>query len=190
MKTSSKAWIVVGIIAVLVLIYGFSAYNKFVAIDEQATAQWKQVETQYQRRYDLIPNLVEVTKGVMKQEQAVFGAIADARTRYAGAQTSGSIDDKAKAASQLDSAIGRLLVITENYPQLKSSENVQSLVAEIAGTENRISVERSRFNSDIQAYNVLAKRFPSSIIAAMFGFHERPYFQADAEAAKAPKITM
>ena len=134
-----KVLISIGVIVVLVLIYGFSTYNSLVTLNVASDAQWKQVETQYQRRFDLIPNLVESTKGVMKQEQAVFTAIADARTHYAGATTP---DQKAVAASQVESALGRLLVITENYPQLKSSDAVQALMVSLEGTENRVSVER------------------------------------------------
>lgn len=189
MKSSTKIWIVVGVIAVLVVIYGFSTYNRFITLDETATAQWKQVETQYQRRFDLIPNLVELAKGVMKQEQAVFTAIADARTRYAGAQTSGSINEKVQATAQLDSALSRLLVITENYPQLKSSENVQTVMSQLEGTENRIATERGRFNDDVKAFNLATKRFPGSVMASLFGFGERAYFQADATASSSPKIS-
>jgi LemA protein len=188
MKTSSKVWIIIGIVVVLVVVYGLSTYNRLVTLNEAATAQWKQVETVYQRRFDLIPNLVASAQGVMKQEQAVFTAIADARTHYAGAQASGSVDDQVKATGEVDSALSRLLVITENYPELKSSENVQTLMSELEGTENRISVERGRFNDEVQAYNLAVKRFPSSIIASMEGFSERAYFEADAAAATAPKV--
>lgn len=188
MKRSSIIWIVIAVIALIAVGYVFTTYNRLVTLNEQATAQWKQVETQYQRRFDLIPNLVEAAKGVMKQEQAVFGAIADARTRYAGAQASGSVDDKVRATASLDSALSRLLVITENYPQLKSAENVQTLMAQIEGTENRISVERSRFNDVVQSYNLAVKRAPSSMVASWFGFSERAYFQADAASAAAPAV--
>ena len=112
--------------------------------------QWAQVETQYQRRFDLIPNLVKSVEGIMKQEQAVFGAIAEARTRYAGAAT---INEKAKAATQLESALARLLVVMENYPELRSAENVTQLMDELSGTENRIAVERRRFNDLVKDYN-------------------------------------
>lgn len=186
---SKKIVISILLIVVLIALYTFSTYNRLVTSNEGATAQWKQVETQYQRRFDLIPNLVESAKGVMKQEQAVFGAIADARTRYAGAQASGSVDEKVRAASALDSALSRLLVITENYPELKSSENVQTLMSQIEGTENRIAVERSRFNEEIQSYNLIVKRAPSSIVASVFGFDERPYFAADANASTSPKVS-
>jgi LemA protein len=143
------------------------------------------VETQYQRRYDLIPNLVEAVKGVMKQEQAIFLALAEARTRYAGA---GSVNEKAAAATQVDSALARLLVVVENYPQLKSADNVQTLMSQIEGTENRVSVERKRYNDQVQSYNLRVKTFPSSVIAGLTGFTERTYFQAAAGTEAAPQV--
>ncbi len=180
-----KLLIVIVILVVVFGIYGFSTYNSLVTLNEQINNQWAQVGTQYQRRFDLIPNLVESVKGIMKQEQAVFNAIANARTHYAGAQT---VDDKAKAASEVESALGRLLVITENYPQLKSAENVQTLMAQLEGTENRISVERKRFNDVVRDYNLKVKRFPSSVIASISGFSEHSYFESAAGTENAPKV--
>lgn len=182
-----KGIIALVVVVVLVVIYGFSTYNSLVTLNVAADTQWKQVETQYQRRFDLIPNLVETVKGVMKQEQEVFTAIADARTRYSGATTP---DAKAQAAGQVESALGRLLVITENYPQLKSSETVLGLQSQLEGTENRISVERSRYNQMIQSYNLKVKRIPSSIIAAITGFDERSYFNAAPGAEVVPKVEL
>lgn len=181
-----KTLIVIGIIIVLVLVWGFSTYNGLVTSSVAADTQWKQVEVQYQRRFELIPNLLEAAKGVMKQEQAVFTAIADARSRYAGAQTT---NDRVQAANQVESALGRLLVITENYPELKSSEVVQSLMVENTGTENRISVERSRYNEAVQSYNLKVRRIPSSFIAAITGFDARDYFSAAQGSETAPKTT-
>ncbi len=180
-----KTLIIIGIIVVVVLIWGFSTYNGLVTKSIAADTQWKQVETQYQRRFDLIPNLVESVKGVMKQEQEVFLAIAEARTRYSGATTP---TDRASAANQVESSLARLLVIVENYPQLKSSEAVQTFMAQLEGTENRISTERSRYNSAIESYNLKVKRIPSSIIAAITGFDAREYFNSTPEAANAPKV--
>lgn len=179
--------IVIGIIAVLVIIvlYVLSTYNGIVSSSITADTQWKQVEVGYQRRFDLIPGLVESVKGVMKQEQAVFTAIADARTKYSGATT---IEDKARAANQVESALGRLLVITENYPQLKSSDTMTTFMAQYEGTENRISTERIRYNDTIKAYNLRVMRFPGSIIASMFGFKERQYFEATKGAEVAPEV--
>ncbi len=180
-----KTLIIIGAIVVLALIYGFATYNGLVTSSVAADTQWKQVETQYQRRFDLIPNLVESAKGVMKQEQAVFDAIAQARTQYSGASTP---DQKAAAANQVESALGRLLVITENYPQLKSSDTVQSLMSQLEGTENRISVERMRFNQSVQAYNLKVMRFPSSIVASITGFGQRQYFNAAPGTDTAPAV--
>ncbi len=180
-----KGIIVIVVIVVLVLIYGFTTYNSLVTSSVAADTQWKQVEVDYQRRFDLIPNLVGSVNKIMKQEQAVFTAIADARTHYAGAATT---DEKAKAAGEVESALGRLLVITENYPELKSSETVQSLMSQLEGTENRIGVERSRYNKAVETYNLKVKRIPSSIIAAITGFDTREYFNAAAGAEIAPKV--
>lgn len=176
--------IVIGIIIIAGLSIG-GVYNGLVRGNEGVNAQWAQVESQYQRRFDLIPNLVESVKGIMKQEQAVFTAIADARTHYAGAATP---DQKAAAAGQVESSLSRLLVVMENYPQLKSAENVQSLMAEIAGTENRISVERMRYNEIVRDYNVRVKVFPGSLVASLFGFGPRTMFEAQTGADTAPKV--
>jgi LemA protein len=175
------------IIAVIVVILGYfgTSYNRLVTLNTAADAQWAQVETQYQRRFDLIPNLVNAVKGVMKQEQAVFDAIADARTHYSGAATP---NDKAAAASEVESSFARLLVVMENYPQLQSSQNVLALQSQIEGTENRISVERGRYNEAVRDYNLSASRFPSSLAAATFGFHPRAYFEAAAGTEAAPSV--
>jgi len=164
-----------------------STYNGFVTKLQSIDAQWAQVETQYQRRFDLIPNLVNSVKGIFTQEQEVFGQIAEARTRYSGAQT---VDAKAEAATQVESALARLLVIVENYPQLQSNKAVQSLMDELAGTENRISVERKRFNDQVRDYNTTVKRFPTNLMANMFNFDERAYFEAVEQAATAPKVEL
>ncbi|OHA19979.1 MAG: LemA family protein [Candidatus Taylorbacteria bacterium RIFCSPHIGHO2_01_FULL_45_63] len=180
-----KTLTIVIILVVLVIGYGFVTYNSLITSNEGIKGQWAQVEAQYQRRFDLIPNLVESVKGVMKQEQAVFNAIAEARTKYAGAQ---SVDERAKAAGEVESALGRLLVITENYPELKSAENVQTLMAQIEGTENRISVERKRYNDLVQSYNVRVKRFPSSLVARLSGFAEHAYFESVEGSETAPTV--
>jgi len=180
-----KTWIIIGIVAVVIVVGLFSYYNKFITQNEQIDGQWAQVEAQYQRRFDLIPNLVESVKGIMGQEKDVFGMIADARTKYAGA---GTVNEKAAAATEVESALSRLLVVMENYPQLKSAENVNTLMAQLEGTENRISVERGRFNDEVRNYNVLVKRFPGNMIAGMFGFSERNYFEATTGSEQAPKV--
>ncbi len=180
-----KTLIAIIAVVIIVVLYGMSTYNGLVTLNVAADTQWKQVETQYQRRFDLIPNLVESVKGIMKQETAVFTAIADARTKYSGAVTP---DQKAAAATQVESALGRLLVITENYPTLKSSDTVTSLMSQLEGTENRISVERMRFNQSVQDYNLKVMRFPSSIVASLFGFAERQYFNAAPGTETAPAV--
>lgn len=175
------------IIAVIVVV-GLSAwglYNRLVSASEQVDSQWAQVETQYQRRLDLIPNLVESVKGIMVQEKDVFGKLADARSRYAGART---VNEKAAAASDVESSLARLLVVVENYPDLKSAGNVQTLMVELEGTENRISVERKRYNDAVRDFNVMIKRFPASILARLFGFVEKTYFEAAAGAEHAPQV--
>lgn len=180
-----KTLIIVGIIVAVVLLYGWSTYNSLVTAGVGIDGQWAQVEAQYQRRFDLIPNLVESVKGIMKQEQTVFTEIAEARTRYSGATT---VDEKARAAGQVESALGRLLVITENYPQLKSSDTVTTLMAQLEGTENRVSTERKRFNDGVASYNLITKRFPSSMIASIFGFGSRTYFEAVKGSEVVPKV--
>lgn len=184
MKKST--FIIVGIL-VLVLLYGWSTYNGLVSGSVAIDGQWAQVETQYQRRFDLIPNLVASVQGIMKQEQAVFTAISEARTRYAGAST---VDAKAKAAGEVESALSRLLAISENYPELKSSDTVQTLMSQLEGTENRVSVERKRFNDATASYNLRTKRFPSNLLAALFGFSSRDYFEAAAGANVVPKVSL
>lgn len=171
--------VVIGVVAVV----GF--YNGLVTKTQAIDNQWAQVETQYQRRFDLVPNLVNSVKGIFEQEQKVFGDIAEARTRYAGAAT---VDEKAQAAGGLESALGRLLVILENYPELRSSEAVQQLMDDLAGTENRVAVERRRFNDLVKDYNTTIKRVPGNLIAPMFGFSERAYFEATEGAEKAPTV--
>lgn len=184
MKKST--WIIIGIV-VIVLIWGISSYNRFVSLNTAVDQQWAQVETQYQRRFDLIPNLVNSVKGVLTQEQKVFGDIAEARTRYSGAAT---VDQKVAAANDVENALGRLLVIVENYPQLRSVEAVQNLMTQLEGTENRISVERKRFNDNVAALNAATQRFPSNIMAKIFGFSPRQYFQAAQGAEAAPKVEL
>ena len=181
--------LLMGIIGAVVILGAmfFGTYNKLVTLSTGIDGQWAQVEIQYQRRFDLIPNLVASTKGYLEQEQEVFGAIAEARTRYSGAK---SVDEKVESATQLDSALSRLLVIVENYPILKSNETVAKLMDELSGTENRISVERRRFNELVQGYNLTIKRIPTNILAGIFGFRERPYFEAVGGAETAPKVEL
>lgn len=161
------------------------SYNTFVSQEESIKGQWAQVENQLQRRNDLIPNLVETTKGIAEQEKAVFTAIADARARLAGAKTP---EDTMAAANQQSSALARLLVVAENYPQLRSNETFNRLMDELAGTENRIAVERMRYNERVQEYNTNRRQFPSNVTAGMFGFKEHALFTAPPEAQQVPKV--
>jgi LemA protein len=180
-----KSTIVILIVIVLVLLYGLIGYNRFVGLNESVDAQWKQVEVQYQRRFDLIPNLVSSVKGVTKQEQTVFQSISDARTKYMQAQ---NVDDKVRAASQVEGELVKVLAIFEAYPQLQSAEAFKGLMAELSGTENRVAVERRRFNEVVQSYNVSVKRFPSNMLARLFGFGDRPYFEAAPGTENVPKV--
>ncbi len=175
--------IVLGAIIIAVSLVGI--YNGLVTKSQGVDAQWSQVETQYQRRYDLIPNLVNSVKGMMTQEQKIFLAIAEARTRYGAART---VNEKAVAAGEVETALGNLLVIIENYPDLKSSQNVTQLMDELAGTENRISVERKRFNDLTRDYNTQVKTFPTNMLAGMFGFSEKQYFQSVTGSDTPPKV--
>ncbi len=178
-------WVVVIVVLVVVVWWGVSKYNTFVVQGEQITAQWAQVENQYQRRFDLIPNIVETVRGVAKQEQAVFIAIADARTRYSGAT---SANDRAGAATQVESALGRLLVIAENYPVLQSSQAYRDLIVTLEGTENRISVERMKYNDLVRVFDTNVKTFPTSLVAKVFGVKERAYFEVPKENQVTPKV--
>lgn len=186
MNIFKKTPVIIAIVVVIV-IYLFSSYNTLVTTQETYTSQWSQVENQYQRRFDLIPNLVGAVQGAMKQETAVFGAIAEARTRYSGATTQA---DKVQATTQVESALGRLLVVMENYPQLKSIETVQNLQIQLEGTENRVAVERQKYNDTVQAYNLKVKRFPGMIFAKLFGFDAQPYFEAAAGSEVAPEVNI
>src|SRR5436190_6910983 len=175
-------------LALLIAVASISSgcsYNTFVSKEEGIKAQWAQVENQLQRRNDLIPNLVETTKGIAQQEKDVFGQIADSRARLAGAR---SPEETIQAANQQSAALARLLVVVENYPQLRSSETFNRLMDELSGTENRIAVERMRYNERVQEYNVSRRSFPSNITASIFSFKEYPLFNAPPEAERVPTV--
>ena len=161
------------------------SYNRFVGDEEAIKAQWAQVENQLQRRNDLIPNLVETVKGYAGHESDVFKAIADSRARLAGAKTP---EDTIAAANQQTQALARLLVVVENYPNLKANEQFNRLTDELAGTENRIATERMRYNQLVQRYNTRLRQFPSNMTAKLFGFKQYPFFQAPSEAKQVPKV--
>jgi LemA protein len=187
-----KGWVValtiVGVIVLSVAVVALSvmnSYNKFVNLNEQVTNQWKQVDVQLVRRSDLIPNLVSTVKGYAAHEKEIFEKLADARARMAGAKTPAESID---AANQMTSALSRLLVVVENYPNLKADQTFLRLMDELSGTENRIAVERRRYNDLVMQYNAMRKRFPTNFIAAMFNFQEAAYFGAPESAREAPKV--
>jgi LemA protein len=159
------------------------SYNRFVGQEEAIKAQWAQVENQLQRRNDLIPNLVETVKGYASHEESVYKDIADARSRLLAAK---SPEETIQAANQQTSALGRLLAVVESYPQLRANEQFNRLMDELSGTENRISVERMRYNERIQEYNTGRRQFPANLTAKLFGFKEYPFFEAPAEAKQVP----
>ncbi len=161
------------------------SYNTFVGQEEAIKAQWAQVENQLQRRNDLIPNLVETVKGYAQHEEGVYKDIADARSRLLAAK---SPDETITAANQQTSALGRLLAVVENYPQLRANEQFNRLMDELSGTENRLAVERMRYNEKVQEYDTSRRRFPGNLTARLFSFKEYPYFQAPADAKQVPKV--
>jgi LemA protein len=180
------------IVLVVILVLGLILYNSFkgiynrlVVLDEGVNAAWAQVENQLQRRFDLIPNLVNTVKGYAEHEKEVLTAVTDARSRVGSAQT---IPDKMNANRQLTSALGRLMVVMENYPNLKADQNFLALQSQLEGTENRIAVERRRYNEATKVYNGAIRKFPDSIIANMLGFERKQFFEADKGAEKVPEV--
>jgi LemA protein len=161
------------------------SYNKFTSQEEAIKGAWGEVQNQLQRRNDLIPNLVATVQGYASQERDIFTAIAEARSRMMNAKTP---EESIEAARAQDTALSRLLVVVENYPQLKSDANFQRLMDELAGTENRLAVARRRYNENIQQYNTLRRSFPANATAKVFGFKEYPYYKAPTEAQKLPKV--
>jgi LemA protein len=172
------------LLAIAVGLSGCS-YNKFTTQEEAIKAQWAQVQNQIQRRNDLIPNLVETVKGYAAHEEGVFKEIADSRSRLLSAKTP---EETIAASNQQTAALGRLLAVAENYPNLKANEQFNRLMDELSGTENRLATERMRYNERIQEYNTQRRRFPSNVTAKMFGFKEYPYFTAPPEAQAVPKV--
>ena len=165
--------------------YLASKRNEFVTLEETIKAQWAQVENQLQRRADLIPNLVETVKGYAAHEREILATIANARARLIGA---GTVQERMEASNELSSALARLLVIVENYPNLKADATFIRLMDELAGTENRLSVERMRYNETVRQFNTELRRFPGTLVASSFGFQEQPFFQAPPAAKEAPKV--
>jgi len=183
---SRTAWIIIGVIVLLVL-GTIGMYNGLVGLDQGVKQSWAQVENMLQRRYDLIPNLVSTVKGYAKHEREIFTQVAEARSKLAGATT---VNQKVEASNAMESALGRLLAIAENYPQLQASKNFIALQDELTGTENRLAVSRMRYNEMVQKYNTRAKTIPTVLFVRIFGFDtEKPFFKVASETVKeVPKV--
>lgn len=177
-------WIVLAIVAVIAVSV-FSGYNNLVGMTENVNSKWSQIENQLQRRADLIPNLVNTVKGYAGHEQQAIQAVADARAKLGNAQ--GPIA-KAEANNELSSALSRLLIISENYPDLKADKNFRALIDELSGTENRLAVARKDYNESVQAYNTAIRSLPAGIIAGPMGFSPKEYFKADENSKQVPQV--
>ncbi|MCF2614091.1 MAG: LemA family protein [Prevotella stercorea] len=190
----NKGLIITIVVIVLVALWGISSYNGLVGMDENVSNKWANVETQYQRRSDLIPNLVNTVKGYAKHESQTLEAVMAARSQATQVKidpsncTPQQLAAYQKAQGDVTTALGKLLAITENYPDLKANQNFLELQSQLEGTENRINVARKDFNDSAKKYNTSLRRFPRNIIASMFGFEKRNYFEAEAGAEKAPKV--
>lgn len=188
MKNSTKVLIGIGVVVVLSIFWFIGTKNSLVSLKEDVEMQKSQIETTLQRRNDLIPNLVATIKGYTNHEEKVFTEIAEARSKLAGSIESGDIESISKANSNLDSALSRLLAISENYPELKASEQFVALQDELAGTENRIAVARQHYNEKVKTYNTSVQRFPTSMVAGMSGYYPMQYFEADEGAKEVPTV--
>lgn len=190
----NKGLIITIVVIALVAIWGISSYNGLVSMDENVSNQWANVKTQYQRRSDLIPNLVNTVKGYAKHESQTLESVMAARSQATQVKidpsncTPQQLAAYQKAQGDVTTALGKLLAITENYPDLKANQNFLELQSQLEGTENRINVARKDFNDTAKKYNTSLRRFPRNIIASMFGFEKRNYFEAEAGAEKAPKV--
>lgn len=192
MKKKST-WIIIGVI-ILVVIWAIGINNKMVTMEENVSKAWGNVENVYQRRADLIPNLVNTVKGYAAHETTTFEAVVNARAKATSItvnpedMTADQLKEFQKAQNEVGGALGRLIAISESYPELKANENFKELQAQLEGTENRIAVERRNFNESANGYNAFIRKFPQSIIAGMRGFEKKPYFEAEEGANKAPKV--
>lgn len=179
--------VVVGVFILSMLGWMVGGYNSMVTMRNKVNQATAQLDSAYQRRFDLVPNLVESVKGAQAQEQKVFGDLATARTNYGNAQTA---DDRLTASTQYESALSRLLVVVENYPELTSTQTVQDLMVQLEGTENRVKVERDNYSAVATEYNTAIQRFPRNILAGLFNFNEKDLYKADAGASAAPKVNL
>ncbi len=189
------ALVIVAVIAVIAVMWGMGVYNSLVGLDESVRSAWSQVESQYQRRADLIPNLVNTVKGYAQQEKDVLLGVTEARAKVGQLTVTKDVLEDPNAFSkfqaaqdQLSGALSRLLAVAENYPNLKSNENFLALQTQLEGTENRITVERQRYNQSVQVYNTTIRRFPGSLIAGFTGFRDKQYFKAKEGAENAPEV--
>lgn len=190
-KGLAIAIIVIGLIAVLIIGVGgylISTYNNMVQKQEDVKNKWAQVENQLQRRADLIPNLVETVKGYASQEETIFTEVARLRSSWNDARESGNIDEQITAANSLESGLSRLMVVVESYPELKSDQSFLKLQDQLEGTENRIAVERKRYNDDVAVFNKHVKTFPRSLLASIFGFDEFKYFEVEDSVKDVPQV--
>lgn len=192
MSTGTKVLIGAGVAVLLILFVVFwfiGAYNGLVNKQEAVNKAWGDVQASYQRRIDLIPNLVSTVKGYAAHEEGLFTEITELRSRWQGATAAGDVKGSIAAAQEADSAIGRLLVVVENYPDLKANQNFLALQDQLEGTENRINFARQEYNKAAQDYNAATRRLPTNIVAGMFGFTQKPFFEAKAGAENAPQVT-
>ncbi|MCQ2603424.1 MAG: LemA family protein [Spirochaetia bacterium] len=186
MKNKGFTAVLVFIVAIVAVVgWYFSTRNKLVTLEEDTSSAWAEIDNQLQRRCDLIPNLVNTVKGYAKHESEVFGNIAEARSKLAGAQT---VEEKSEGYNELQGALSRLLMVVENYPELKSNANFQQLQDELAGTENRIAVARKRYNDKVRSFNTQIKVFPSSFVAERMGLEKKSYFEIAESARAVPKV--
>jgi LemA protein len=185
MSRGISALIAIAIVLLLIIIPVVGGYNKLVSLDQGVKASESNIDTQLQRRSDLIPNLVETVKGYATEEKSIFIDIANARAKLGGAQT---VQDKANADRDLSTSLSRLLVVVERYPDLKANQNFRDLSVALEGTENRVAIARQDYNTTVGVYNTSVKRFPNSLIAGIFRFNEKPYYKASAGAQEVPKV--
>ena len=189
-----KAIIIIVVIVAAIALWAVSGYNGLVSSEENVKSAWSQVENVYQRRLDLIPNLVATVKGYAEHEQETLESVVEARSKATRITvdpdqlTEENIAAFQKAQGEIGAALGRLMAISENYPDLKANQNFSELQAELAGTENRIATERRKYNETAKAYNTMVRKFPRNILASMFGFGQKGYFEADSNASEAPKV--
>jgi LemA protein len=182
-----KPWFIALVVIAIIAVWLIATYNNFIGLDQAVSSQWAQVETQYQRRVDLIPNLVNTVKGYMQFERSVLDEVTALRTQWQSART---VEERVSTANQLESTLSKIILTYESYPELKSIQAVSSLMDELAGTENRISVERMRYNDRVREFNTAIKVFPNNVISSSFGFTEKTYFEAVPGAENPPVVNI